>query len=248
VGDDYFVGQFKPDEVPINSTCPGKLPRARLPRNPPRPERFSGAPPTSRPRQRLVQTRRAPLTAPQRSKPPPRPNAGTPEVRPPGAVEPRPGGGAPEAVAAESTLGRVARVGGGGLAAGLGVVQAAHGVEELRNGNTLDGVTDTTGGVLNAAGGVAFAAGSTVAAPLALAGAAGLDAGRAIIHDQWEPCSASEEPPFTEPPASTKIARPSATRSPTCPRRERLGRFLVLIGGRRRKQSHPTSGSFSARK
>ena len=213
VGDDYFVGKFKPDGSPDKFYMSGQAAEGAVTEKPPETlDRFRRVPNV----EGAAEPRPKPAGTPEVEAGGPRPNAGTPEVRPPGTAEPvagtpqvrppaaaepvagtpevRPpaaaepvagtpkGGAAPEAVAAESTLGRVTRVGGGGLAAGLGVVQAAHGVEELRNGNTLDGVTDTTGGVLNAAGGVALVAGSTVAAPLALAGAAGLDAGRTIIH------------------------------------------------------------------
>ena len=83
--------------------------------------------------------------------------------------------------AGEGAVARTLRVGGGVAGVGLGVFQTAQGVEELRQGNVVDGVADTAGGALNVAGGAALVAGSTVAAPVALAGAAGLDAGRTII-------------------------------------------------------------------
>jgi hypothetical protein len=94
--------------------------------------------------------------------------------------------GAPaEEPSALSRLGGVAEKAGGVLAIGGGAVQTAQGIDELRHGQTLDGAADTGGGVLNVAGGAALLAGgtaATVAAPLALGGAAALDGGRELIH------------------------------------------------------------------
>jgi len=100
----------------------------------------------------------------------------------------KPGVAAPEAGAAkpgaapEGRLAKVGRIGGGALAAGLSPFQLKSGLESLNKGDKVNGVADTAGSVLNAAGGIGLIAGSTVAAPVALAGAAGLDAGRTIIN------------------------------------------------------------------
>ena len=88
----------------------------------------------------------------------------------------------PHSFGADTPLGEATRLGGGALTAGLGVVQAAHGLEDLEKGNLVDGVTDSTAGTLNAFGGTALVAGSSVAAPVAMAVAAGLDGGRDIVH------------------------------------------------------------------
>ncbi|MFN8612087.1 MAG: hypothetical protein U0931_31370 [Vulcanimicrobiota bacterium] len=87
----------------------------------------------------------------------------------------------PQTAGSQTPLGELTRLGGGAMTAGLGVIQAAHGLEDLEKGNLVDGLTDSAGGTLNAWGGTALVAGSSVAAPVAMAVAAGLDGGRDIV-------------------------------------------------------------------
>jgi hypothetical protein len=203
-------GQTDAPEAPRNTSTPEANPRpAGVPEAPdappvPRPTPVSaapeapagapaGAPPeTPAPPARAATTAETPAAPPRSSTPPARaaapvaaaPPAAPPAAAPPAAPQtPAPAAGAQSGptVAGESAAMRTVRVGGGVLGVGLGGVQAAQGVQELRQGNVVDGVADTAGGALNVAGGAALVAGSTVAAPVALAGAAGLDAGRTII-------------------------------------------------------------------
>jgi hypothetical protein len=88
----------------------------------------------------------------------------------------------PHTFGADTPVGEITRLGGGAMTAGLGVVQAAHGLQDLEKGNLVDGVTDSAAGTLNALGGTALVAGSGLAAPVAMAVAAGLDGGRDIVH------------------------------------------------------------------
>jgi hypothetical protein len=99
----------------------------------------------------------------------------------PKVTDPAAGAGGPSAL---GRLGTIAEKGGGALALGGGAVQGYQGIQELRNGDTLNGTTDTAGGALNMVGGAGLLLGgaaSTVAAPVALGGAAILDGGRDVI-------------------------------------------------------------------
>ncbi len=206
IGNDIFVAKFKADgtpdkfyltDTPVEGTLHTKKPSVLEPFRQPAPKAAASEAPkaategpkaATEPPKAAAEGPKAATEGPKAAAEGPKAATEPPKAAseaPKAATEaPKaPTGEAPKASAApaEGALSKVARVGGGVLSLGFGGVQAYQGVQSLREGKALDGVTDTAGGALNVVGGVGLLAGSTVVAPLALAGAAGLDAGRTII-------------------------------------------------------------------